>query len=467
MKRVPARVLLASVVLFVGVAGGVGAQRTGNAISDLFPTTVILDDIAMHDAHFADPTQQQRLLQITGAINSAVASQLTTFPLGSPGGGLTFVFDEATGTVERATETFGSLFAERARTVGKGQWNIGFSYLTLSFDKLDDFGLENDELVFQLRHLDEDRFDAGLLFPFWEGDLITATVSVDELSTQTAVLFATYGISDRFDLSVAVPAVSVELESRGTLSISRLSTEGSNSADIHQFDPAAFEANLNANVATSYVDLNGDGTLDRAITRTGGDSSGIGDLLLRGKYRVKPTAQGGLALAFDLRLPTGDEDELLGTGATQAKLLLIGSKEYRRFAPHFNVGYTLSEGGDLNIPDEFNLTLGTELQAGRKVTLAADVIGRRLFDATTVGVNATTFEFRPRTNTGPPASTQLPDMVVGTDDLDLWVGAAGFRWNATGNLLLSGSVLASFSSDGLQDDDPAFVLSLDYSPRRN
>ena len=36
---------------------------------------------------------------------------------------------------------------------------------------------------------------------------------------------------------------------------------------------------------------------------------------------------------FDLRLPTGDEEDLLGTGATQARLTVIGSGSFGRFAP--------------------------------------------------------------------------------------------------------------------------------------
>ena len=46
-----------------------------------------------------------------------------------------------------------------------------------------------------------------------------------------------------------------------------------------------------------------------------------------------------------MRLPTGDKENLLGTGAVQTKLLLIASGEIARFAPHVNFGYTFSHGG--------------------------------------------------------------------------------------------------------------------------
>ena len=48
--------------------------------------------------------------------------------------------------------------------------------------------------------------------------------------------------------------------------------------------------------------------------------------------------------SIDLRLPTGDEDDLLGTGATQTKVQFIASGEYGLFAPHASFGYTFSNG---------------------------------------------------------------------------------------------------------------------------
>jgi hypothetical protein len=43
-----------------------------------------------------------------------MATQVSTFPLGSSTGGLTYVFDESIGTFRRGSASFGPLFAERA-----------------------------------------------------------------------------------------------------------------------------------------------------------------------------------------------------------------------------------------------------------------------------------------------------------------------------------------------------------------
>ena len=54
-----------------------------------------------------------------------MATQFSTFPLGSSTGGLTYVFDESVGTFRRGSGSFGPLFAERAlRSVGEGQPRI-------------------------------------------------------------------------------------------------------------------------------------------------------------------------------------------------------------------------------------------------------------------------------------------------------------------------------------------------------
>ena len=53
--------------------------------------------------------------------------------------------------------------------------------------------------------------------------------------------------------------------------------------------------------------------------------------------------RGSLAAFVDLRLPTGDEANLLGSGATQTKLSLVAGGGTGRFSPRASLGYTLLE----------------------------------------------------------------------------------------------------------------------------
>ena len=181
-----------------------------------------------------------------------------------------------------------------------------------------------------------------------------------------------------------------------------------------------------------------------------------------------------MALAADVRLPTGDEQDLLGTGATQTKLFVIGSTGWGSFSPHVNLGYTFSSGGgDLagDIPDEINYSLGLDWAVHPRVTLNADFVGRTLRDAVRLEAELEEFPFcTMRSTPGPPvcapgatAVENLPELSGTESDLDLWFGAAGLRFNPVGNLLISANALFSLGDEGLQSDDVLPVVSIDYS----
>ena len=176
-----------------------------------------------------------------------------------------------------------------------------------------------------------------------------------------------------------------------------------------------------------------------------------------------------------MRLPTGDEEDLLGTGATQTKLYVIGSTGWGSFSPHVNLGYTFSSGGsDLggDVPDELNYSLGLDWAVHPRVTINADFVGRTLRDA--IELDSQPQDFRSAPNSRPPRDRRsalraattvaaLPELHGTEGDLDLWLGAAGLRFNPTGNFLVSANALFSLGDEGLQDEDVIPVVSLEYS----
>ena len=121
-----------------------------------------------------------------------------------------------------------------------------------------------------------------------------------------------------------------------------------------------------------------------------GSATGIGDVVLRTKYNFLRAAATWMSLGVDVRLPTGDADNLLGLGTTQGKFFFIASSNNQRFSPHVNIGFTVSGEGNretlfqfepLGVSDEFNYAGGVEIVAHPKLTLLADFLGRTLFDA--------------------------------------------------------------------------------------
>jgi hypothetical protein len=389
-----------------------------------------------HAAHFVSQPEAQAILT---QFNQGIASQLSTFPLGSSSAGFTYTFDPALGVYNRSTQTFGPVIAERPLTAGKGKFSFGVNYQKANYDRLDGRSLTDGGIQFYLRHQDVNN-DHNNLEPWFEGDVIRADLFLD-LSSQTTVFFLNYGVSDRFDLGAAIPYQKMTLDAHIDATIDHLATSG---------DPFVLHAFPNG------TDVNG---FDES-----GEASGLGDVVLRGKFNFRRSPTGSLAAALDLRLPTGDADNLLGTGGTQAKLYLIAGGSTGRFSPRASAGYTASFGGaDFlgDLPNEINYSAGFDAGLHPKVTLTADLLGRYLLNANRLVDQDLTLSFRTQTNPTVRTATRTAQASE-TGNLNLLLGSAGVRVNPAGRLLLVANVLFALGSNGLQDKLIPMV-GIDYS----
>jgi hypothetical protein len=386
-----------------------------------------------HETHFI-PNDPVTAYEVPVFLNNVLVSQLATFPIGSSSGGFTYTYDPTVRSFKRSTNSFGPAFAERALTIGKGKVSVGANYQHSSYDSFEGQTLDNGSIKFYLKHADVPGNN------FFEGDVIQESMRLT-IKSDTFAMFANYGVSNRLDVGVAVPIVSVKLDAAMDAKILRLATAGIN-PPIHAFQ---------------------NGTDSETFTDSG-SASGIGDVLLRGKYRLYDTAGGGLAVALDLRLPTGDDQNLLGLGVTQAKLQFVGSTEAGRFSPHVNFGYSFTGSSSTaalaNPSDEVNYTFGSEYAAMARLTVNADVVGRTLRGAGRLTADQQTFTFV--NQAGVAGSTTLPAFSVNSDaSLNLVVGAFGVKWNPTGNLLISANVLLPFTNAGLRAKLTP-VIGVDY-----
>jgi hypothetical protein len=187
--------------------------------------------------------------------------------------------------------------------------------------------------------------------------------------------------------------------------------------------------------------------------------------VLRGKYHFLPGAGGGLAALLDLRLPTGDADNLLGTGTTQGKLLLIGSTSTTRVSPHFNIGYTWSGTSSnefLNITDEFNYSGGLEIAAHPRLTANVDFIGRQLVDSGRLVDTAKTFNWVTRPPNVTTGSSTFNEFAIEDGSLNLVTSALGFKYNPAGNVLISFNILFPLTDGGIKSN-PIPVFGFDYA----
>jgi hypothetical protein len=445
-RRAGASLRLLAACLLLGPAaslaesGGQGGVLDGlaNLIPTLFDRTVVLFP-AGHEAHFVDSSEDLREAGIQ--INRSIVGQLSTFPLGTSSGGFSYRFDEQLGIFERSSESFGSVFAERAETIGNGKWNFGLNVFAIHYDAIDDLELRNGDIGFSLTHLDTND-DGTTVETFFEGDLVNVSAALD-LSTETVVFFGNYGITDRFDIAVAVPVVRVELEAQLTKQIARLASEGFSDPPFHRFP---------------------DGS-DRVSEHSSGSASGLGDVLLRAKLNVARTEGGAFAVAADVRLPTGDEDDLLGTGATQTRLFAAGSARFGKLVPHVNVGYTFSSGGSElvgELPEEIGFTVGFSAAVHPRVTLFSDVVWRTLLDASQLDRDTTSHLLR-RHDGDAIESVERAVLRTEVEDLNLILGSLGIKINLTGELLFTANLALSLGDEGLRDEDVVPLIGIDYS----
>jgi len=377
----------------------------------------VLPDGSTHSAHFNGAFQAE-----FGQINIALVRQLGALPIPSPASGFTYAFDPASGTFVRSTQSFGPILADRAETIGRGRFAFGYSLQQFSFQTFDGLRLSHIPAVFT-----HDDFQLG----GGRADFITTQNALSaSVSQSTASL--TFGVTDRLDVSLAVPLISTSLSVVSDATIHRVGT-ASNPA-IHFFrDP----------------DAPGTFGSERRFVAQGA-AAGLGDVIVRAKETALKTARGGMALGVEVRLPTGQEENLLGSGSLGIKVFDAMSMTFGRVAPHVNLAYqrngasvlagdvTAGTKGDL--PDEVSYVVGADVGIEKRLTMAFDVIGRHSSDAPRLA--RTTFN-------GDPAQP-FPDIAFGVGSLDVVSGAVGMKVNVGRTLLATFNLQFKLNDAGLR-----------------
>jgi hypothetical protein len=395
----------------------------------------VLVDGTTHAAHFNSAFQSDFRL-----VNIALTTQLASVPLPSPASGFTYQFDPATGTFARSARSFGPILADRGETIGRGRLAVGFSYQFFSFDRLDGVNLSSVPAVFT--H-DDHELGGG------RADVVATRNSIRANVSQMAAAL-TVGVTDRFDLALAVPVISTQLSLISNARIVRVGT-GTDST-VHYFRT---EDGL-------------DGRGDTKQFYAEGSATGIGDLLLRAKGTLVKRGASAPALGVDARLPTGDEENLLGAGAPGLRAFGAFSTQAGRFAPHVNVAYQwngrsvlagapedhadqthshdhgrgLTHG--VHLPDHVLVAVGTDYSISDRLSVVVDMVGRRVMRSPRLSV----YDFRAA---GPAGEAVISD--IRFDTASYWVqnSAVGFKANVATGLLMNFNLRFHLNGGGLSD----------------
>ena len=368
----------------------VSAQSVSDVLSFLLTNRAVQTDDFQRDAAAAAATRD--------TVTTLLGAELATLPPSLSSAGFTYRFNPTLGTAERASTSFGSFFTERSLTSGQGQATLGVNMRMTSYNRLDGRDLRDGAF---LTTANQFRDEAQ---PF---DVETLTLDID---SRVVTFTGTYGVTNRFDISAAVPLV--QLSMNGT--------------------------RVNTYRGTQVVQAVAEAT-----------SRGLGDVVVRGKYGLLNGSSNGLAVAGEVRLPTGREDDLLGAGTTAFSALLIGSSEHGAMGYHGNL--SLSGGG---LSNEMAYRGAICYSASDRVTLVGELVGRRYGDVgriTEIRVPHATI-----------ANVDTIRLVPEDASLSTAAVVVGAKWNVNGTWILSGHTQLPISDRGLRSG-VVTLFGLDYA----
>lgn len=373
---------LISVAIFLWTATGIvsvaEAQSVAAGLSSLLtdqtpPPAGYVRDRAAAEATFATVAG---LFQV----------ELSGIPVASSAGGFVYRFSPAFGTVERASDSFGPFFSERAVRNGRGHLSLSLAYGYAEFETL-----QGADLTSGTFPTNAARF-AAQLQPF---SVDTLTL---KLERETWTGFASYGVTDRLDVGAAIPVIRLRFSGRRVNSFLDQSTLQSEQA---------------------------------------GRATGVGDVVVNARFRLAGEGASGAAVGTDVRFATGREEDLLGAGKNAWRLMGIGSWERGILAFHVNGGFGL--GGASR--EQFWSGAAT-VAAGLKVSLVAELLGRHL-----TALHRVSDVYQPHpVLAGVETMRWLPEE-AGVHTAFL---VTGVKWNVSGNWLFNAHVLTRLTDTGLK-----------------
>jgi len=396
-----------------------GTNGTSTKLISLFPnlygpTGIVLPNTE-HAAHFTSAFQSN-----FSPLVGSIVNQLTSIPIPSPASGFLYSFDSSLGVYTRSGQSFGPIFTERAETIGKNKFLAGVSFQHFNFDRLDGLNIKKIPALFQ--HQPATNLE-------YQKDFISTDNAFDIQVSQTVAYF-TYGVSDRLDVSVALPMASTSIEIVSDATIRRIGT--SNEPNVHYFD-SPFPAR------------------DRQSFSAAGSASGVGDVLVRAKFTAFRWKNGAFATGLDARMPTGDEYNFLGAGSLGARPFFALSFRHGNFSPHVNFAYQWNgdsvlagspqNGTKGNQSDQLQYAAGFDLGITKKFTFAADYLGQQQLQGNRVKL----VDFTAANG------SIFPNVQVSRARLTQNAASLGMKVNPIAELLVTFNLLVALDDNGLRD----------------
>lgn len=523
-------------------------QEYGIGSGGAFNFTTVLYDAPspknFHPQHFGSDTST-----LLGPLTSDIARQANLLPLASPSSGVLLTYDASLKTFVVSNSSLGPILGERGDTIGRHKLFVGFSFQYFDFDKIDGVNLRSIPAV--LVHRDDGGDNSTSSQPITCSASLKASSAQnltgcafvrDIINTQNSIAlkvnqytgYITFGLTKKVDISAVIPFETVRMSvySQDTIipgsdgsfapaagspdaSILNQNVGPSHGAPffLHLFkdctntSPASGLAGLAPActqhtfpdpgwIGTSFVS-NGTTVTGTPGTPNGSNAvnsaSGIGDVVARVKWNAVSGEHLRFAGGLDLRFPTGDALNFLGSGSYGVKPFVVLS--YRaRVSPHVLVGYEwnshsilssrqttvsgqggssqqigLASGVSGYMPSDFVYSGGADTWITKWLTAAVDIVGARYLRGGTESV--TSQQFLAQCTSGclaepNPATVSRnnlnPNFNASYSIDNLSAGAKIRPFPKASKLVLTGNVIVRLDNGGLHSK-PAPLAGIGYT----
>lgn len=343
-------------------------------------------------------------------IPSTIATQLGQLPLSTAVSGSGLTLNRSLGVYTASEDSLGTILTQRGETMGRNKLMFLLSYQHFGFDSIDGASLGSLSTVQCTSNTSSTACanNSGNRTYFIAKSNVS--LHVEQLTTALS-----YGLAPRLDVTLVVPFSYVGLSTKATMN-----------------DYGIFSG-------TTYL-------LNTATYNMPGSANGIGDVAVNLKGNVYKGEKTSLALGAELRFPTGDAVNYLGSGAYGARSYVIWSHR-ARVTPNINLAYQWNGNSVLNsntkMPDSFLYSGGVDIRVKPSFTLVGEFTGQYVLDGSRL-VLASAAQTTPVPY---PAGAVISSK---TANYAMDNAGVGFKWKPTKRLFISALGLFKLDNTGLR-----------------
>ncbi len=345
-----------------------------------------------------------------GSLSPTIAAQLSQLPIATAVSGSGLTFSRQLGVFTSTSESLGTILTQRGETLGRHKFLASFSYQRFAFDSVDGIDLKNMAIV--------SKTDFTSMSTYTQADA-RVDLRVDQFTA-----LGTFGLTNRFDVSVIVPFSKVTLATAAALHAYNVDSANQPLSDYE--------------VGTFYLP---------------GSATGIGDVMVNLKANVYHGEHSQIAIGGDVRFPTGDEANYLGTGAYGLRPYIVFSRR-GRLTPNFNFGYQWNSksalytdntsGNNMSLPSSLTYAAGLDFRVVKRFTLTGEFLGQCVINGPRLAMGTITIPGAPQ-NPYPTVTTSSAGQSYAMNNL-----GAGFKANPFKGLLINATVMFKLDDPGLR-----------------